>query len=50
LVKPILEIDPETGDAKAPYEELDPLVSRLNEQHRDLLDRMDQVQSADDMR
>jgi signal transduction histidine kinase len=50
LVRPILEIDPESEDAEAPYEELGPLVSRLNEQHRDLLERMDQVQSADDMR
>lgn len=50
LVKPILEIDPESDDAKAPYVELEPLVSRLNEQHHDLLERMDQVQSADDMR
>lgn len=50
LVKPILEIDPESDDAKAPYVELEPLVSRLNEQHHDLVERMDQVQSADDMR
>ncbi|MDY5272285.1 ATP-binding protein [Tractidigestivibacter sp.] len=50
LVRPILEIDPEAEDAKAPYVELEPLVSRLNEQHHDIIERMDQVQSADDMR
>ena len=50
LVQPILEIDPEAENAQAPYVELEPLVSRLNEQHHDLVERMDQVQSADDMR
>lgn len=50
FVRPILEIDPSSGDARAPYSELEPLVERLNEQHRELLDRMGQIQDADDMR
>ncbi len=50
LVKPILEIDPSAGDEMAPYEELDPLVDRLNEQHKELVQRMSVIQGADDMR
>lgn len=50
FVRPILQIDPSGGDATAPYEELDPLVGRLNEQHAELVGRMAQIQDADDMR
>lgn len=50
FVRPILEIDPSVGDGVAPYEELDPLVCRLNEQHEELVARMAEIQSADDMR
>lgn len=50
LVRPILEIDPALAGADAPYEELEPLVSRLNEQHGELMERMSAIQDADDMR
>lgn len=50
FVQPILEIDPSSGDGVAPYEELDPLVSRLNEQHGQLMHRMEQIQDAADLR
>ena len=50
FVQPILAIDPASGDGVAPYEELDPLVSRLNEQHKELLQRMNAIQDAADMR
>ncbi len=50
FVRPILEIDPSSGDGEAPYVELDPLVSRLNEQHGQLVHRMREVQDAADMR
>ncbi|MDM8271171.1 sensor histidine kinase [Thermophilibacter provencensis] len=50
FVRPILAIDPASGDGVAPYEELDPLVSRLNEQHKELVQRMNAIQDAADMR
>ena len=50
FVRPILEIDATRADASAPYEELEPLVSRLNEQRGELLERMSAIQDADDMR
>ncbi len=50
FVQPILEIDPSSGDEVAPYEELDPLVSRLNEQHEELMHRMTAIQGAADLR
>jgi two-component system phosphate regulon sensor histidine kinase PhoR len=50
FVRPILQIDPAAGDAAAPYEELDPLVNRLNEQRGELVRRMAQLQDADDLR
>ena len=50
FVRPILEIDPSSGDGVAPYVELDPLVTRLNEQHEELLHRMRAVQDAADLR
>ena len=50
FVWPILAIDPSVGDGVAPYEELDPLVSRLNEQHKELVERMNAIQDAADMR
>lgn len=50
FVQPILEIDPSSGDGVAPYEELDPLVTRLNEQHDQLMNRMTQIQDAADLR
>ena len=50
FVRPILGTDPASGDGVAPYEELDPLVSRLNEQHKELVQRMNAIQDAADMR
>ena len=50
FVQPILEIDPSSGDGVAPYEELDPLVNRLNEQHGQLMHRMSQIQDIADLR
>lgn len=50
LVRPIMGIDPSSGEATAPYEELEPLVTRLNEQHGELMDRMEAIQNADDIR
>ena len=50
FVRPILEIDPSSGDGVAPYVELDPLVNRLNEQHEALVHRMSQIQDAADLR
>lgn len=50
FVQPILEIDPASGDGVAPYEELDPLVNRLNEQHEQLMHRMSEIQDAADLR
>lgn len=50
LVRPILDIDLEGGNAEAPYVELEPLVSRLNDQYDSLVSRMEQIQDIDDMR
>lgn len=50
FVRPILAIDPSSGDEVAPYDELGPLVSRLNEQHAELVARMEELQGADDLR
>ena len=50
IARPILEIDPASLDASAPYEELEPLVSRLNDQHSQLVRRMSAIQDANDMR
>lgn len=50
IARPILEIDPAKGDRVAPYEELEPLVCRLNDQHAVLVGRMAQIQDASDMR
>ena len=50
FVRPILAIDPSSGDGEAPYEELDPLVRRLNEQHEELMHRMSEIQDAADLR
>lgn len=50
IVRPILDIDPASEDADAPYAELDPLVSRLNDQHKQLLVRMSAIEDASDMR
>ncbi|WP_346696342.1 sensor histidine kinase [Thermophilibacter mediterraneus] len=50
FVQPILEIDPSSGDGVAPYVELDPLVTRLNEQHEELMHRMSAIQDAADLR
>ena len=50
IARPILDIDPASEEASAPYEELDPLVSRLNEQHKQLISRMSAIQDANDMR
>ncbi len=50
IVRPILEIDPAAEESDAPYTELDPLVSRLNDQHKQLLVRMSAIEDANDMR
>lgn len=51
LVRPILRIDPQSELAHvAPYEELEPLTDRLDEQRRELLDQMRQLESADQIR
>lgn len=50
IARPILEIDPASSEASAPYEELEPLVSRLNDQHSQLVRRMSAIQDANDMR
>ena len=50
IARPILEIDPAAEETSAPYEELDPLVSRLNDQHKQLICRMSAIQDANDMR
>lgn len=50
FMRPVLEIDPSAADAQAPYEELEPLVTRLNEQQAELMDRMSAIQDANDMR
>ncbi len=50
IVRPILEIDPAAEETSAPYEELGPLVCRLNEQHKQLISRMSAIQDANDMR
>ena len=47
LVRPILEIDPSKVDAESPYRELEPLVSHLKTQQRQLVDQMEQLQDAD---
>lgn len=49
LVRPILGIELD-GHSVAPYEELDPLVRRFNEQHDELERRMEQLRGVDDMR
>jgi len=50
LVRPVLAIDPSSGEGVSPYQELDTLVDRLNEQHAELVGRMEQIQDVDDMR
>ncbi|MGI6229324.1 MAG: ATP-binding protein [Tractidigestivibacter sp.] len=50
LVRPILDIDLEGAMATSPYDELEPLVERLNAQYEALVGRMEQIQDADDMR
>lgn len=50
LVKPVLEIDPARMSDEAPYEELQPLTTRLAEQQRELLSQMSELKSADAMR
>lgn len=50
LVEPILAIDPSSGHGESPYAELDPLVERFNEQHEQLMSRMERIQSASDIR
>ena len=50
FVQPILAIDTASGNAVSPYEELDPLVRRLNEQQVELKARMDRIVDADVMR
>ena len=50
IARPILEIDPTAEGEVAPYVELEPLVSRLNEQHTELVERMSAIQDANDMR
>jgi len=50
LVMPVLAIDPSSGEGISPYQELDTLVDRLNEQHAELVGRMEQIQDVDDMR
>ena len=50
IARPILEIDPASSETNAPYEELEPLVSRLNDQHSQLVRRMSAIQDANDMR
>lgn len=50
LVKPVLEIDPARMSDEAPYEELQPLTTRLAEQQRELLSQMNELKSADAMR
>jgi two-component system phosphate regulon sensor histidine kinase PhoR len=50
FVQPILAIDTASGNAVSPYEELDPLVRRLNEQQVELKARMDRIMDADVMR
>ncbi|MGN0076307.1 MAG: ATP-binding protein [Parafannyhessea sp.] len=50
LVKPILAIDTSSGNAASPYQELDPLVSHLNEQQAELQKRMNDIVDADAMR
>ena len=50
IARPILEIDPASSETNAPYEELEPLVSRLNDQHNQLVRRMSAIQDANDMR
>ncbi len=50
LVRPILKIDTSSGNAESPYQELDPLVSHLNEQQAELQKRMNDIVDADAMR
>lgn len=51
LVRPILRIDPKSEEAhNAPYEELEPLTDRLDEQRRELLEQMRQLESAEQTR
>ncbi|MDI9590229.1 MAG: ATP-binding protein [Acidobacteriota bacterium] len=50
LVKPILEIDVSRLSAEAPYEELHPLTDRLAEQQAALLNQVEEVRNADNMR
>lgn len=46
LVQPILEIDPSRTDEKAPYRELEPLVSHLQMQQQQLVAQMNQIRDA----
>lgn len=50
ITRPILAIDSSKEGAQAPYEELSPLVDRLNEQRARLIERMERVQDAADTR
>lgn len=50
LVRPILGIDPSKPDERAPYKELDPLVSHLRAQQEQLERQMNMLRDADLMR
>lgn len=50
LVRPVLEIDPTLPDGKAPYRELEPLVSKLREQQGQLEGQMRRLRGIDAMR
>ena len=50
LVQPILEIDPSHTDQRAPYRELEPLVSHLQKQQQQLVEQMNQIRDAAAMR
>lgn len=50
LVAPILAIDPQSSHKASPYQELVPLVSRLEEQQRTLVEQMGQLRDAESMR
>lgn len=50
IVQPVLEIDPSAADARAPYVELEPLVSRLNESRSAILAHVDALEDAATLR
>ena len=50
LVRPILDLDAEGLALEAPYEELQPLTTRLAVQQAELLSQMEELRSADAMR